>query len=72
MKPELSRFPEDVVRLDTAEELTNVVSRIKASDQHEDRLYFPSFFTEPFSVEATVSTAIIRNPAGDRPVVTTV
>ena len=71
MKPELSRFPEDVVFLDTVDGLTNVISRIRASDQHEAGLYFPSVFTEPFSVEATVPAAIIRNLAGDTTVATT-
>jgi hypothetical protein len=65
MKPELSRFPEDIVCLDTVEELTNLISQIETSGQHDERVYLPSVFTEPFSVEATVPAAIIRNRAGD-------
>ncbi len=64
MKLESSRFPEDVVCLDTAEELTNLMSQTETSGHQEEGVYLPSVFTEHFSVEAAVSAGTIRNRAG--------
>ncbi len=71
MKPELSRFPEDLVCLDAVEEFTNLVSRIETSRGRDERCCLSSVFNEHFSVEATVPTAISRNLAGDTPAVAT-
>jgi hypothetical protein len=71
MKPELSRFPENVVCLDMVEELTNLVSQIETSRGHDEGRYFPPVFNEHFSVVATVPTAISRNLAGDTPAAAT-
>ena len=65
MKPELSRFPENVVCLDMVEELTNLVSQIETSRGNDEGRYLPPVFNEHFSVEATVPTAIIRTVTGD-------
>ncbi len=64
MKPELSRFPENVVCLDMVEELTNLVSQIETSKGNEGR-YLPPVFNEHFPVVGTVPTAIIRTVTGD-------
>ncbi len=71
MKLESSRFSEDVVCPDTAEELTSLMSQIETSGQHDEGVYLPSVFTEHFSVEAAVPAAITRNRAGDTPAATT-
>ena len=69
MKPELSRFPEDLVCLDAVEEFTNLVSQIETSRGHDQGRYLPPVFNEHFSVEATVPAAILRNLVGDTPAV---
>jgi len=69
MKPELSRFPEDLVCLDAVEEFTNLVSQIETSRGHDEGRYLPPVFNEHFSVEATVPAAILRNLVGDTPAV---
>ncbi len=74
MKPEFSRFPEDVVCLDAVEKLTNLVPQIETSRGHDEGRCLPPVFNEHFSnfsIELTVPTAIIRNLAGDTPAVTT-
>ncbi len=71
MKPELSRFPEDLVCLDAVEEFTNLVSQIETSRGHDEGRYLPPVFNEHFSVEATVPAAILRNLVGDTPAAAT-
>ena len=71
MKPELSRFPEDLVCLGAVDDLTNLVPQIEASRGHDEGRCLPPVFNEHFSVEATVPTAISRNLAGDTPAVAT-
>ena len=71
MKPELSRFPEDLVCLDAVEEFTNLRSQIETSRGHDEGRYLPPVFNEHFSVEATVPAAILRNLVGDTPAVAT-
>ena len=71
MKPELSRFPENVVCLDAVEKLTNLVPQIETSRGHDEGRCLSPVFNEHFSVEATVPTAISRNLAGDTPAVAT-
>jgi hypothetical protein len=67
MKPELPCFRENVVCFYMVEELTNLMSQIKTAYRYNEGSYLPSFFTEPFSVDATVPAAIVRNLAGDTP-----
>ena len=71
MKPEFSRFPEDVVCLDAVEKLTNLVPQIETSRGHDEGRCLPPVFNEHFSVEATVPAAILRNLVGDTPAAAT-